>query len=83
MRALGWILLVVGLLWAFGGVYNVGAAFMGGVNAPTDAARQQASMATAVSLLLNGLLFILPGARRCRYWRTPRPPRHASSDGRG
>jgi hypothetical protein len=61
MRALGWILLVVGLLWAFGGVYNVGAAFMGGVNAPTDAARQQASMATAVSLLLNGLLFILPG----------------------
>ena len=61
MRAFGWILLVGGLLWAFGGVYNVGVLFMGAVKAPTDAAREQASLATGVALFVNGLLFIFPG----------------------
>jgi hypothetical protein len=31
------------------------------VNAPTDAAREQASTSPAIALVLNGLLFIFPG----------------------
>jgi hypothetical protein len=61
MRAFGWFLLGCGLLWALAGFYNVGAFFADVVKASTDAARKDASMKTAVALLVNGLLFIFPG----------------------
>ena len=61
MRAFGWLLILGGGAWAVFGAVNVWTAFEQAIYAETEAARNAASQATAVSLFFNGLVFIFPG----------------------
>lgn len=61
MTVFGWFLILGGGAWAVLGAVNVWAAFQPAILAENEAARNAASQTTAVSLLLNGLVFIFPG----------------------
>jgi hypothetical protein len=61
MTVFGWLLILGGGAWAVFGAVNVWAAFQQAIFAENEAVRNAASQTTAVSLLLNGLVFIFPG----------------------
>jgi hypothetical protein len=61
MTVFGWLLILGGGAWAVLGAVNVWAAFQPAILAENEAARNAASQTTAVSVILNGLVFIFPG----------------------
>lgn len=62
MRAFGWVLIICGLLWLLIGVGNVIQHIQQfAVNAPTEAARKQASVVGAWVMTFNGIVFVFPG----------------------
>jgi hypothetical protein len=61
MRIFGWLLIIGGLLWTLPGILTTTAFFFAALRAPDEAALQTASTVTAISLILNGLIFVFPG----------------------
>jgi hypothetical protein len=61
MTVFGWLLILGGGGWAALGAMNVWTAFERAIYAESEAARNAASQTTAISMLLNGLVFIFPG----------------------
>jgi hypothetical protein len=61
VRVFGWLLIIGGLLWTLPGLLTTAAFFLAALRAQDEAGLRTASTVTAISLIVNGLIFVFPG----------------------